>query len=203
LTSHNQLPFEALETTCWLIFQVPPFSDGLHVLKRRWAITPYLYVPLLVVVALLQVTVAPHLTLLGARSDLMLLTVVSWSLLRGPREGIMWGFVGGLCLDLFSGGPFGLSALTLMAIGFFSGLGEMNVYRSRIALPIIAALTATLIHGFLYLSLSYIMGRSAAWLDTLLQVMLPSTLFNSLLVVPIYAIFRWLHRKTSREELRW
>lgn len=154
-------------------------------------------------VALLQATVAPHLTILGARPDLMLLTVVSWSVLRGTREGIVWGFVGGLCLDLFSGAPFGLSALALIAIGFFSGLGETNIYRGHIALPIVAALVATLIHGLLYLFLLHIMGRAIAWFDILLGVMLPSTILNGLLIMPVYAVLRWLHRRTGREELQW
>jgi len=133
----------------------------------------------------------------------MLLTVVSWSLLRGTKQGIVWGFVGGLCVDLLSGGPFGLSALALMAIAVFSGLGEMNIYRNNIALPILAALGATLIHGLLYLLLLYIMGRSIPWFDILLQVILPSMIFNGLLITPVYAALRWLHRRTGREELEW
>lgn len=133
----------------------------------------------------------------------MLLTVVSWSLLRGTREGIVWGFVGGLCLDLFSGGPFGLSALALIAVGIFASLGGMNIYRGHIALPIVTAVAATLIHGPLYLFLLHIMGRSIAWFDTLLQVMLPSTVFNGLLTLPVYAALRWLHRNTGPEELQW
>ena len=159
--------------------------------------------PLLAAVALLQVTVAPHVTILGARPDLMLLTVVSWSVLRGRREGIKWGFVGGLCLDLFSGGPFGLSALALIVIGLLSGLGETNIYRSHIALPIVTFLEATLIQGLLYLPLLHIMGRSIPWFDVLLRVMLPSMVLNALLIVPVYAALRWLHHRTGREELQW
>ena len=170
---------------------------------RRFVISPYLYIPLLAVVALLQATVAPHVVILGARPDLMLLTVVSWTVLRGMREGVVWGFAGGLCLDLFSGGPFGLSALVLVAISFLSGLGETTIYRGRIVLPVVVALAATPIHGFLYLGLLYITGHSVYWLDTLLRVMLPSMIFNGLLIIPIYALLQWLHRRTGREALEW
>lgn len=159
--------------------------------------------PLLAVVALLQVTVAPQITILGAKPDFMLLAVVAWSLLRGTGEGIIWGFVGGLCLSLFSGGPFALPALALIAVGFFSGLGHTNIYRSQIALPLVTALVATLIYGSFLLFLLYITGRSVVWLDTLLRVMLPSMVFNGLLIVPVYVAFRWLHHRTGHEELRW
>lgn len=171
--------------------------------SRRFVITPYLYVPLLAMVALWQATVAPHLIILGARPDLMLLTVVSWSVLRGVREGVVWGFVGGLCLDLFSGASFGLSALVLMAVGLFSGLGETAITRGRVVLPVVAALVATPVHGFLYLALLYIAGYKVSWFDTLLRVMLPTMIFNGLLIIPVYTLLRWLHRRTGREELEW
>ena len=160
--------------------------------------------PLLAVVALLQVTVAPRITVLGAKPDFVLLAVVAWSLLRGTGEGIIWGFVGGLCLSLFSGGPFALPALALIAVGFFSGLGHTNIYRSQIALPLVTTLVATLIYGSFSLFLLYITGRSVVWLDTLLRVMLPSMVFNGLLIIPVYVAFRWLnHRTVAYEELRW
>lgn len=170
---------------------------------RRFVITPYLYVLLLAMVALWQATVAPHLIILGARPDLMLLTVVSWSVLRGVREGVVWGFVGGLCLDLFSGASFGLSALVLMAVGLFSGLGERAITRGRVVLPVIAALVATPVHGFLYLALLYIAGYKVSWFDTLLRVMLPTMIFNGLLIIPVYTLLRWLRHRTGREELEW
>ena len=165
--------------------------------------------PLLAVVALLQVTVAPQITILGAKPDFMLLAVVAWSLLRGTGEGIIWGFVGGLCLSLFSGGPFALPALALIAVGFFSGLGHTNIYRSQIALPLVTTLVATLIYGAFSLFLLYITGHAVGatgrspLLDTLLRVMLPSMVFNGLLIIPVYVAFRWLHHRTGHEELRW
>ena len=159
--------------------------------------------PLLAVVALLQVTVAPQITILGAKPDFMLLAVVAWSLLRGTGEGIIWGFVGGLCLSLFSSGPFALPALALIAVGFFSGLGHMNIYGGQIVLPLVTTLVATLIYGSFSLFLLYITGRSVVWLDTLLRVMLPSMVFNGLLITPVYVAFRWLHHRTGHEELRW
>ena len=64
-------------------------------------------------------------------------------------------------------------------------------------------LLATLIHGLLTLFLLYITGRSVAWLDTLLKVILPSMVLNGLLIIPVYAALRWLNRRTGREELQW
>ena len=60
--------------------------------------TIYLVVPLLVTVAILQSTIVSHFRIWGVFVDLPLLVVVSWGLLRGSREGLVWGFVAGLII---------------------------------------------------------------------------------------------------------
>ena len=60
----------------------------------------YAAILLLSAVAIAQSTVMPHLTIMGVKPDLMLLAVMSWSLLRGSEEGLVWAFIGGLALDL-------------------------------------------------------------------------------------------------------
>jgi rod shape-determining protein MreD len=112
-------------------------------------VTIYLVVPLLVTVAILQSTLVSHFRIWGVFADLPLLVVVSWSLLRGPREGLIWGFVAGLTLDLFSGAPFGAATFGLMAASFLSGLGQSTVFRSQLFLPVIVMLLATVVYDIL------------------------------------------------------
>jgi rod shape-determining protein MreD len=145
----------------------------------------------------------PHLTIMGVKPDLVLLMVVSWSLLRGAQEGVIWALVGGMGLDLLSGAPFGTSTVPLVIISLLAGLGELSVFRTRIALPLIATLIATLAYDLFFLLLLYAEGRSIAWTDSLTKVVLPSTLFNVLLSPFVYKALYWLHRKTGREEMAW
>ena len=170
---------------------------------RRIEISAYLYLPLLAVVALLQVTGAPYVQVLGAQPDLMFLTVLAWGLLRGTRAGIVWGFVGGMFVSFFSGGPFGAACLALMAVGFIAGLGQTAVARGRIALPVLTALPTALVHGLLSLLILDVSGHPVVWLDTIVRVLLPTMVFNALLAFPIYAAYRWFHVVTGREELEW
>lgn len=163
----------------------------------------YASILLLISVALIQSTVMPHLTLWGVKPDLMLLVVISWSLLRGAREGIVWGFIGGFCLDLFSGTPFGLSALALLIASFFSGFGEATVFRTHVILPLATVLLASLIYNFIFLLVLRTLGWSVVWLDSFIRLALPASLLNVLLTPLVYPAMRWLHRKTSREEIDW
>jgi rod shape-determining protein MreD len=145
----------------------------------------------------------PHLAIMGVKPDLMLLMVISWSLLRGAQEGMIWALVGGMGLDLVSGAPFGTSTVILVALSLLAGLGELSVFRTRIALPLIATLIATLAYDLFFLLLLYAEGRSIAWTDSLTKVALPSTLVNVLLSPFVYKALYWLDRKTGREEMAW
>jgi rod shape-determining protein MreD len=163
----------------------------------------YITILLLIAIVILQTTVMPHLSVLGVKPDLMLLMVISWSLLRGAEEGIIWALVGGIGLDLVSGAPFGTSTVALGVLSLVAGLGELSVFRTHIALPLIATLVATLAYDLFFLLLLYVRGCSMAWADSLIKVVLPSTLFNVLLSPFVYRALYWLHRRTGPEEMAW
>jgi len=145
----------------------------------------------------------PHLPVLGVQPDLMLLMVISWSLLRGAQEGMIWALIGGIGLDLLSGDPFGTFTVILVVLSLLAGLGELSVFRTHLALPLVATLAATLVYDLFFLLLLYARGCSIAWADSLIKVVLPSTLCNVLLSPLVYKALYWLHRKTGREEMAW
>jgi rod shape-determining protein MreD len=140
---------------------------------------------------------------MGVKPNLMLLMVVSWSLLRGAQEGVLWALVGGMGLDLLSGAPFGTSTVALVTLSLLAGVGELSVFRTHLTLPLIATLVASLAHNLFSLLLLHLRGFSIDWADSLIQVVLPSTLINVLLAPFVYRALYWLHRKTGREEMAW
>ncbi len=165
--------------------------------------TIYLVVPLLVVVAILQTTLVPHVAIWGVFADLPLLVVVSWGLLRGPREGILWGFVAGLAVDLFSGAPFGAATLALIAVGLLAGLGAATVFRAHVTLPLLAMFLATIVYDLFFLLVVRISGYPVAWLESLYRIILPSAVLNAVLTPVIFVVMRWLHARFGREDMEW
>lgn len=163
----------------------------------------YATVALLAVVALAQTSLAPYLSLGGVKPDLMLTAVVLWSLLRGAGEGMIWGFIGGALLDLFSGGPFGLSILSLMLASYLSGIGEVNVFRANILLPGAAIVGATLLYYAFWLLALGLMDWNVTWSLELGRVVALALVLNGALMLLLYRPFRWLHRVTGREEISW
>jgi rod shape-determining protein MreD len=165
--------------------------------------TLYLAVPLLIAIAILQTTIVPELAVWGVFADLPLLVVVSWSLLRGSREGIVWGFITGLTVDLFSGAPFGAATLPMVLVGLLSGLGQATIFRAHIALPLVVMFLATVFYDLLFLSIVRLSGYPVTWLESLLRLILPSALLNALLVPVVFVIMRWLSTRFGREEMEW
>jgi rod shape-determining protein MreD len=166
-------------------------------------VTIYLVVPLLAVVAILQTTIVPGFAVWGVFANLPLLVVVSWSLLRGPREGAVWGFIAGLMVDLLSGAPFGAATLSLIIVGFLTGLGETTVFRTRIALPMVAMLLATIVYDLLFLLVVQISGQPVTWLDSIFRIVLPSAILNAVLTPIVFLTMRWLYTRFGREEMEW
>ena len=158
---------------------------------------------MLVAVAMLQSTLVSHFRILGVFADLPLLVVVSWSLLRGPREGLIWGFIAGLTVDLYSGAPFGAATFGLMAAGFLSGLGQSTVFRAQLFLPLVAVLLATVVYDILFLLVVWISGYPVSWLDSLFRLVLPSAVLNAVLTPVVFVIMRWLNTRFGREEMEW
>lgn len=183
--------------------------------------SPYFTIPFLLIVAIFQSTAAPRLAVSGVRPDLMLLSVVSWtllaafrarelqyageppSLLRGINDGVVWGFVGGVFLDLLSSAPLGASALALMTTALVVGVIGVGVSGAVPILVVLMAALGTLIYHLIFLTLMALIGRPVLLGQDLTGVILPSVAFNLVLIPAVYVLLGLLDRQTSRERLRW
>src|SRR5690554_7566761 len=86
-------------------------------------------IPLILMAGLLQSTAATRVKIYGVKPDLVLILLVVGTLIYGSRSGLVWAFIGGLVLDVFSGGPMGASSLALMAAALVAGVGHRTLSR--------------------------------------------------------------------------
>jgi rod shape-determining protein MreD len=169
--------------------------------------TIYLVIPLLALVGLIQATFVPRLAVWGVFPDLPLVLVVSWGLLRGPRQGLLWGFVAGIIVDLFSGAPFGAATVPLMAVGFIAGLGQTIVFRNFL-LPPLAMFWATVVYDLMFLFIVQISGdlpqgtgHIVEWSGSLVRVIGASAVLNALLAFVIPGGMRVLDRRFRHQDV--
>jgi rod shape-determining protein MreD len=131
----------------------------------------------------------------------MLLVVVSWSLLRGAREGIVWGFLGGLSLDSLSGLPLGTCAFSLTTTAYLSSLGQLTLYRTSPLFPSGLALGASILHDCILMVVLSLLGHAVVWPELLLRVTVPSAVLGSLVMPLVYRGLIRLHQRTLPEEM--
>jgi rod shape-determining protein MreD len=156
--------------------------------------TPYLFIPLLLLAALLQATLLRHLPTSGYTVDLVLLLVVAWGILR-EGEATLWGLVGGIILDFLTGAPFGVQTISLGAIGLLNDLMAISVFRTNILFPLIAAFVATIIYDTIALLALQIFGFPVAWTEVIVRVTLPSAIVNTIAMPVVYVLLRWYNRR--------
>ncbi|MEA3337275.1 MAG: rod shape-determining protein MreD [Chloroflexota bacterium] len=161
----------------------------------------YLLLIVLGVAALLQVSFLPPLAINGVSANLMLVLVVGWTLLRGLREGVVWAVIGGLWLDLLSGGPFGLHTLGLLIAAYIASLGGGTIYRGNIFLPFIMIAITTLAQNAIQLLILWLTGAAQSVPDALLRLIFPQIGLNLLLMLILYPILARISRATGRERL--
>ena len=129
----------------------------------------------------------------------MLLVVLTWSVVRGMNEGLLWGFMGGLIVDLFSGGPLGATMLALLAVAFMAGQPwGLGIGSPVIRLLLLTFLSVTVYHLVLLVVLGWA-GYAVDWGGALLRVAGPSVLLNALLAPFVRWPLNWLERRTRRE----
>ncbi len=164
----------------------------------------YLSILVLVSGAILQSSLSPSLTVMGVKPGIVLPLVVCWSIIRGATEGVTWGFIGGLALDLLSGAPLGMSALSLMLVGFLTNMGEINLFKSTMVLPLIAVFAASLLYDGVQTLFLQALGWNLRWVEAMIQTALPTAILNTVLMPVIYFFLQWLNRRTQPEgELIW
>ena len=159
----------------------------------------YYAMPVIVLfAALLQATVAGRLVIRGVKPDIVLIVVVIATLIYGGEGGLLWAFLGGIGLDLFSGGPLGASSLALMGATLVAALGYRVLSRYNPLIPLGAAGLGTVIYGVIYIGLVGGLRMAAAlpvlgglaipthnlplW-PTMQQVVLPAAFYNIMIVL--------------------
>ncbi len=141
-------------------------------------------IPLVVFLAILQSAVFSHLGLFEGRPDLVLLAVIAWSFSGRTNEAMVWGFAGGLALDLLSGLPLGVSALSLVAIAYLASLTEGRFWEGHLLVPVAAALLAGLLFHAVELGSVWLGGHPVDLGVAAARILLPSLFLDVVLSLP-------------------
>ena len=139
-------------------------------------------------------TILPRFGLFEVYPSLPFLFALAWSLLSSVEEGVVWAFIGGLFMDIFTIAPVGGLSLTYMVAVFVSGLIGDLLPANRFVFPVLVTVFATTVQQLLYMLYLRIFGISInATMITLVQ----TVVIQAILIIPIYWLM-YLVKRTIR-----
>jgi rod shape-determining protein MreD len=141
-------------------------------------------IPLMALLAVLQSTILSHVQLLDGRPDAVLVAVVGWSIAGRTNEAMVWGFFGGVFLDMYSGVPFGSTAIVLVFVAYLVSFPEGRFWESHVVMPLGVMLVASTVFHVLGIGTLLLIGRPMDLDSALTRVLLPSTFMNLVLILP-------------------
>ncbi len=147
--------------------------------------------PVMVILTIVQTTVLPRLPLFEVIPSLPFLVALAWSLLSSLEEGIVWAFIGGLFMDIFTIAPVGGLSLTYMAATVGASLIYDLLPANRIVVPTLTAAVATMLQQLLYMLYLRLFGITiSVSLTGILQIIME----NVFVFLPIYWLLYLIRR---------
>ena len=143
------------------------------------------------VVVVVQASVLSAYSPLGGRADIVLVTLLAFTLLRGSVFGATAGFGAGLMLDTANLGTLGFTSLLLTLAGFWIGRYGETTARDRFHAPFTSVAVVTVLYALGALALRFVLGDSAP-AGAVLATLPASLLLNLVLTWPVYALARRL-----------
>lgn len=142
----------------------------------------------IVVLYVIQSSLLPFFSYNRQSPDLLLLLVVSFSLLEGPKYGVLMALGAGLLKALASGTFFGIDAFSFVIIAFVIGRFYNQVFREARFLPLVASVGATVIHYVVVLAFMFMLGFRFSILGHIQSVLLPTIVYQFVFSYPIHRL---------------
>ena len=145
---------------------------------------------LVFVAVVLQSAIVGSMDIFGGTPDLVLVTLVAVSLLRGAIWGAAVGFAAGLLLDTANLGRLGETSLLLTVAGYWIGRYGETTGRDRTHAPLLSVAVVTILYSVGALALYVVLGDPVDAGNVLVRALIPTVLLNLILAFPVYALVR-------------
>lgn len=157
---------------------------------------------IIIINIILQSTIIQDITIGGISFNLLIITVVSFALIRGKVEGAIIGFSIGLMQDIFFGGTVGFYALLYMYVGYFSGFLNKTFYRDNILIPIFIISTSDLLFNMAVYIFTYLFRGRTELSYYFMNIILPELVYTAFACVLIYKLYLLINDKIELFEKR-
>ena len=154
--------------------------------------------PLLLLVALMEVSVLPMFRIYGLQPNLMLILLVAWLIVRGSSEAYVLAPVGGVLLGLVDGAPVGTALIGLAPLAFLQELRGSQLREGGLIAALAFTIVMSFFFNYVHLGVFTLLGEAGEWGAASTRIILPTVLLNVALLPPLY----WLLTLASPEQRR-
>lgn len=158
-------------------------------------------IPVLIFVLMLQTIVISTLPLLSGYADLVLLVLIAWSLQERVRTSWIWTILAGLMVGFVSALPLFVPLVSYLLVTAVSRLFLRRVWQIPILAMYLVTFIGSLVSQGIVMVVLLFNGTPLSFNDSLNLVILPSTLLNLLLALPVYAVVSDLAQWVYPEEI--
>ena len=164
----------------------------------------YLFLgPLAMTVVLFQVAAAPYFPLMGATANPLLVMLMCWAMVRGPREAMVLIPLTAVFKDLITNDPVGVSVLALLPVVPLASVRERHPTQSEFVPTVVVVAVASLCYHLVYMAALTSLGEDVPWLQSPTEVLLPAALLDAVLTPIFYVPLRLMTTVTEgRARLR-
>lgn len=152
-------------------------------------------------VLMLQTVIVSTLPLLSGYADLVLLVLVAWALQEHARSAWGWAIIAGIMVGFVSAAPTGTPLIGYLLVTLIARLLRRRVWQTPILSMFLVTFLGSLITQGLIMGAMIFQGTPLPLLDGINLVILPATLLNLLLALPVYAIVSDLAQWVYPEEV--
>ncbi|OGZ31817.1 MAG: hypothetical protein A2V69_00980 [Candidatus Portnoybacteria bacterium RBG_13_40_8] len=147
----------------------------------------------IIVLLFVQIGILPHLVIFNAYPNLILLSIISLSILRGWKKTLPWIISGGLFMDFYSlHNILGISLVTLLITAYISYFLSQNTFKKATFLSLfLVFLISIIIYYVSLIVLSEIFGINFdfRFLNFIIEI-----IYNLIFAIPIF----YLTKKYAR-----
>lgn len=146
----------------------------------------YVGVPLVFLTALAEVAFLPYFRVAGLQPNLLLVMLVCWLMVRGQEEALLLIPIGALVLTLSEGAPMGIALIAMAPVAVLHDLRGAHLGQGQLLVTVIFTLAVTIVYQAIYLLAFAAGGHSGDILGAVLRVILPVSVLNVAILLPIY-----------------
>jgi rod shape-determining protein MreD len=158
----------------------------------------YVGITLLLFSALIEVSVLPLFRVYGLQPNLTLIILIAWLIIRGEEEAYVLIPIGGVFLGLVESAPIGTAIIALAPIAVLQEIRGSQLRQGGIVMAVAFTAVMSVVYNFTYLLVFTLTGESGSWLLATTNVILPATLLNIVVLVPLYVVFSVVNPQQRR-----